>query len=79
MMKDKFIRKQVVFNKESAWHMEIYKRITKESNNFSGYVMSILKTHFDIKPALPRYQVEKNKNEQQTKAAHITFNGKRID
>jgi hypothetical protein len=69
-MKDKFIRKPVVFNKESAWHMEILKRVENESNNFSGYVMSILKGHFDIKPALPAPKKEK---EQPIEATQITI------
>lgn len=51
-MPDKFIRKSVVYNTESAWHMAIYKRVMKESNNHSGYVLSILKEHFDSKPEL---------------------------
>lgn len=62
-MDKQFIRKPVVFNKESAWHMEILRRISRESNNFSGYVMSILKAHFDIKPEI--------KNEQPAPATRV--------
>lgn len=67
--KDKFIRKQVVFNTDSPWHMEIFKRISKESDNFSGYVMSILKTHFDIKPAI----ADPKEKEQPVEATQITI------
>lgn len=66
-MADKFIRKPVVFNKESEWHMEILRRVNKESKNFSGYVLSILKGHFDAKQELP----EQKENEQQIKATRI--------
>lgn len=66
-MADKFIRKPVVFNKESAWHMEILRRVDKESKNFSGYVMSILKGHFDIKQELP----DQKENEQPIQATRI--------
>ena len=69
-MGDNFIRKPVVFNRNSEWHMEIYKRISKESDNFSGYVMSILKGHFDAKKP-----IEKG---EPIKGARIVLNGKLI-
>lgn len=69
-MADKFVRKNVVFNKESAWHMEILRRVDKESKNFSGYVMSILKAHFDIKQELP----DQKENEQPVRATRIINN-----
>lgn len=70
-MSDKFIRKNVVFNKKSRWHMKILERIEKESDNFSGYVMSILKAHFDVKPEIKELDKE---NEQPTKATRIINN-----
>lgn len=78
-MSDKYIRKQVVFNRMSAWHMEIFNRITNESNNFSSYVMSILKEHFDRKQPLESVEIsledqieeirKEIEKEQPTKAA----------
>jgi len=78
-MADNFVRKPVVFNKKSLWHMQILNRIEKESNNFSGYVMSILKVHFDIKPELeevPDQREKANKNEQPDRTTRIVVNGK---
>ncbi|ARK28820.1 hypothetical protein [Halalkalibacter krulwichiae] len=60
-MNDKYIRKPIVFNRRSAWHMEIYTRIQGESDNFSGYVMSILKEHFDRKPRLEKSHYAESK------------------
>lgn len=66
--KDNYIRKPLVFNKKSAWHMEIYERIDNESENFSGYCMSILKNYFDNKPKVEiKAIVKKEKTEPQRK------------
>lgn len=78
MGKDKYIRKQVVFNQKSAWHMEIYKRINNESDNFSGYVISILKGHFDIKPSLVIPEEKEINKEQPNEATQIIVKGKGI-
>lgn len=72
-MADKFIRKPVVFNRESEWHMEILKRINKESDNFSGYVMSILKGHFDTK-IITNPEPKPQKKELPLKVAPVKFN-----
>lgn len=77
-MADKFIRKPVVFNRESAWHMEIHNKILKESNNFSGYVMAILKGHFDVKEDITKPVLITTKNEQPKTGARIVINGKKI-
>lgn len=61
-MSDKFVRKSVVYNTESPWHMEIYNRVMKESNNHSGYVLSILKEHFDRKPVI---EIELNLDQEE--------------
>lgn len=71
-MGDRYIRKPVVFNSESSWHMELLNQINKESNNFSGYVLSILKSHFDSK------RVVAIKNEP-LRGARIVLNGKEIN
>jgi hypothetical protein len=84
--KDQFIRKPVVFNKESLWHMEIYNRIMDESNNFSGYVMGILRGYFDSKPEIRKVILEKKKegvrlpdsNNKELEAT-FTINGKKLD
>ena len=70
-LKNKYIRKPVVFNRQSAWHMEVLRRIENESNNFSGYVMSILKAHFDIKPELekPEWKEDELDKKEQPKQA----------
>lgn len=66
--KDNYIRKPLVFNKKSAWHMEIHDRIENESDNFSGYCMSILKMYFDNKPKLEKKVIAaKEKTEPQKK------------
>jgi hypothetical protein len=64
-----------VFNRESAWHMSILNRIESESNNFSGYVMSILKEHFDTKlPLEPIIKIDPDKIEkEQPKSAAPSF------
>lgn len=71
-MSSKYIRKPVVFNRESAWHMNILNRIESESNNFSGYVMSILKEHFDTKlplePIIKSDPAEKEKEQPKSAA-----------
>ncbi|AKC02717.1 hypothetical protein CPT_Stills89 [Bacillus phage Stills] len=74
-MSSKYIRKPVVFNRESAWHMNILERIEGESNNFSGYVMSILKEHFDRKlPLEPIIKSDPVKTEkEQPKSAAPSF------
>lgn len=80
-MSDQFLRKAVVFNKKSVWHMEILRRIENESKNFSGYVLSILKGHFDDMEELEK-QAEKpveKKKEQLHSATKIVFNGKVIE
>lgn len=66
--KDNYIRKPLVFNKKSAWHMELYDRIENESENFSGYCMSILKNYFDNKPKVEIKTIAtKEKTEPQRK------------
>ncbi|AXY83048.1 hypothetical protein vBBak6_088 [Bacillus phage v_B-Bak6] len=66
--KDNYIRKPLVFNKKSAWHMEIHDRIENESDNFSGYCMSILKMYFDNKPKIENKTIAaKEKTEPQRK------------
>jgi len=66
--KDNYIRKPLVFNKNSAWHMELYDRIENESENFSGYCMSILKNYFDNKPKVEKKVIStKEKTEPQKK------------
>lgn len=77
--KDKFIRKSVVYNRNSAWHMEIYNRLMKESDNHSGYVLSILKEHFDRKPNIEFEKIPdqtEQEKEQPIEATQITVNGK---
>ncbi len=85
MSKDNFIRKPIVFNRNSAWHMEIYNRITSESDNFSGYVMGILKGHFDVKPKIKHSILEKEKtkvelpqNKVNESDLILNFNGKEV-
>lgn len=78
MGKDNYIRKPIVFNRKSAWHMEIYKRLNNESDNFSGYVISILKGHFDIKPSLIIPEEKVIKKEQPIEATQIVVKGKGI-
>lgn len=78
-MSDQFIRKPVVFNKESAWHMEILNRIAEESNNFSGYVMSILKCHFEKNRGIQDKAIEQKKSELPVKGVRIVVNDKKID
>lgn len=73
-MADKYIRKQTVFNTKSVWQMEILRRMEEESENFSGYSMSILKSYFDERP-----KVKETKKEQPMEAARIMFNGKLIN
>lgn len=45
-MGDGFLRKQVVFNKKSPEHMSILNEVLSRSNNFSGYVLCVLRGHF---------------------------------
>ncbi|QJT70471.1 hypothetical protein [Microcystis phage MaeS] len=71
--KDDIIRKQVCFNRKSPWHMKIFKRMEKESNNFSGYTMSILKSYFDERP-----EIEEKKKEQPIEATQITVRSEGI-
>lgn len=65
---DNYIRKPIVFNRKSAWHMEILSRIESESENFSSYCMSILARHFDSTPKKQEINVtEIKKSEPQQK------------
>lgn len=75
--KDNYIRKPLVFNRNSAWHMEIHERIENESDNFSGYCMSILKMYFDNKPKLEKKVIAtKEKTEPQKKEVRKVNNKK---
>ncbi|AGR46639.1 hypothetical protein PP653_gp070 [Bacillus phage Basilisk] len=75
--KDNYIRKPLVFNKKSAWHMEIHDRIENESDNFSGYCMSILKMYFDNKPKIEKKVIAaKEKTEPQKKEVRKVNNKK---
>ncbi|AXY83273.1 hypothetical protein PP654_gp058 [Bacillus phage v_B-Bak10] len=75
--KDNYIRKPLVFNKKSAWHMEIHDRIENESDNFSGYCMSILKMYFDNKPKIEKKVIAaKEKTEPQKKEVRKVNNRK---
>ncbi|HDV4621063.1 TPA: hypothetical protein RIO42_005903 [Bacillus anthracis] len=57
--------------------MEIHERIESESDNFSGYCMSILKMYFDNKPKLENKTIAaKEKTEPQKKEVRKVNNRK---